>query len=153
MVKSDDLWATGKVESSYKHQLREYLKENSHTYFNPMELTEPIFDLKPMKEDWKNIDNGFEDQTLLNDRMRRALFIEIILDDLVNEGIVEKRSIRISDKIDLMHEENPEIFNEARKKTEEEFGEELPEDFRGKKELEDSRGVWYRITREEFEEG
>jgi hypothetical protein len=149
--KSDDLWASGRPEPTYKQKLINYLKENSHTYFNPQELAEPVFDLDPIEKAWENIETDFEDQAALNGRMRRSLFVEILLEELVEEGLVEKRSIRMSDILDEMAEEQPEAFEKAREKVEEEFGMDLPDDYRGGDDTRSTTGTWYRINRDRID--
>lgn len=130
--KSDDLWAAGTPEPPYFQTLVEYLVENSHTYFNPTELAEVIFDLKPAEEAWDNVESDFDIQAMLNSRLRRALHIEIMLEDLVVNGAVEKRSIRTSDQIDAMRAENPEVARRVDVEMERKYGDELPDEHPGR---------------------
>lgn len=134
VYKSEDLWAAGSPEPPYKQQILEFLRDNSDEYFTPGQVAEPVFDLSPVEEAFEGIpENKIE--LAQNERYRYSLRAELVLERLVEEGLVEKRSIRVSDQMDALEAAHPEAFDE--------LDDDGPHDYLGQ------RTIYYRIVEED----
>jgi hypothetical protein len=154
VYKSDDLWAAGRPEPPQKQQVYDFLKQNSDDYFTPGQVAEPVFDLDPVEEMFKQSQEQdgipVDHNLILNERFRVLLRTELLLERLVEEGKVAKRSIRISDQMDALREENPEIADSIDERMEDEYGDELPDEYPGRSDFSGTRSTFYKYA-EDFE--
>lgn len=96
VYKSDDLWAAGSVEPSYRDQVLEFLEARQDQYFTAAEVAESVFDLSPAEEAFQEVPED-RIELAMNERFRYSLRAELVLERLIDEGLVEKRAVRVSD--------------------------------------------------------
>jgi hypothetical protein len=131
VYKSEDLWAAGSPEPPLRDQVVEFLEANPDQYFSAGEVSEAVFDLDPAEEAFEIIPED-KIELAMNERFWYTLKAELTLERLLEEGLVEKRSIRISDEIDALEAEEPDVF--------EDLDDDGPYDFQG------NRSTYYRIV-------